>query len=387
VFDIIGKRNWFFLFSALITIPGLIFIFLTPLTGGGAGLKFSIDYTGGTLWEVRFAQAQPPAAGVKDILVQQGLSDSTVTLAGDGFVLIRTVPIGLRVGEAAPTSAPTVAPSAAVSPAGSPAPSAAASVASPAAGTSPGASAPSSPSATPAPTASPTASPTPKPSGGFTVPTEGKLGDVATALQAKYGPIAEVRQQTTIGPIISGELTQQAIILVILGSIGILLWISFRFRDVKFGVSAIVALIHDVIVVVGTFAVLGTVIGLQVDALFVTAMLTVIGFSVHDTIVVFDRIRENRHRHAGEPFAAIANHSILQTIGRSINTSMTVIITLIALLLFGASSVQGFIFALLIGIITGTYSSVFNATPVLVVWHEWEERRRQRAVTLARASR
>jgi preprotein translocase subunit SecF len=379
VFDIIGKRNWFFLFSGLVTIPGLIFILLTPLSGGGAGLKFSIDYTGGTLWEVRFEQGQPPASGVKDVLVQQGLSDSTVTLTGDGFVLVRTVPIGLRTGEtvATPTAAPT-ASSASPATSGtvaSPAPSAAGSGSSPTA------------SAGPAASVSPSPSPSSTTPAVFTVPTEGRLGDVATALQAKYGPIAEVRQQTTVGPIISGELTQQAILLVFLGSIGILLWISFRFRDMKFGVSAIVALVHDVIVVVGTFAVLGTVIGLQVDALFVTAMLTVIGFSVHDTIVVFDRIRENRRRHAGEPFAAIANHSILQTIGRSINTSMTVIITLIALLLFGAANVQGFILALLIGIITGTYSSVFNATPVLVVWYEWEERRRQRAVALARAAR
>jgi preprotein translocase subunit SecF len=153
------------------------------------------------------------------------------------------------------------------------------------------------------------------------------------------------------------------------------------------GATALIALLHDVIVVVGTFAILGTLLGLQVDALFVTAVLTVIGFSVHDTIVVFDRIRENRARHAGEPFDAIVNHSLLQTMGRSINTSLTVIITLTALLLFGGESIRVFVLALLIGIVSGTYSSIFNASPLLVVWHAWDDRRRARAAALVRAGR
>jgi preprotein translocase subunit SecF len=153
------------------------------------------------------------------------------------------------------------------------------------------------------------------------------------------------------------------------------------------GVTAIGALVHDVIVVVGTFAILGTIFGVQIDALFVTAMLTVIGFSVHDTIVVFDRIRENRIRHAGEPFAAIVNHSILQTFGRSINTSLTVVLTLTALLLFGGDAIRVFVLALLLGIVSGTYSSIFNASPILVDWHQWAERKRQRELAAARAIR
>jgi preprotein translocase subunit SecF len=232
----------------------------------------------------------------------------------------------------------------------------------------------------------PTFAPSPTPVGPG-IPTEGKFGEIATALQAEFGPISDVREATTVGPIISSEVTQQAILLIALGSLGILIWITIRFRDVKMGTSAIIALIHDVIVVVGVFAILGAVFGVLVDALFVTAMLTVIGFSVHDTIVVFDRIRENRQRHAGEPFPAIVNHSILQTLGRSINTSMTVVITLVALLLFGPSSINNFILALLVGIVSGTYSSVFVASPILVDWHGWEDRRRLRAVALARATR
>jgi preprotein translocase subunit SecF len=218
------------------------------------------------------------------------------------------------------------------------------------------------------------------------LPTSGKLGDVVTALQAAYGPIDRQDSLTTIGPVISADLVQQALILILVGSIGILLWITFRFHDVKFGVTALVALIHDVIVVVGTFALLGTLFGIEVDALFVTAMLTVIGFSVHDTIVVYDRIRENKARHAGEPFDRIVNHSILQTFGRSINTSFTVVLTLLALLLFGGSAIRFFVLALLIGIISGTYSSIFNASPLLVVWQEWENRRKGRATT-ARVAR
>jgi preprotein translocase subunit SecF len=211
------------------------------------------------------------------------------------------------------------------------------------------------------------------------------LGEVATALEARLGPIASQQSLTTIGPVVSSDLIQQALILILVGSIGILVWITFRFHDVKFGVAALVALLHDVIVVVGIFAVLGTLFGVEIDALFVTAMLTVIGFSVHDTIVVFDRIRENKARHAGEPFDRIVNHSILQTFGRSINTSFTVVLTLLALLLFGGTAIRYFVLALLIGIVSGTYSSIFNASPLLVVWQNWEDRRKGR--TPARVAR
>ena len=184
----------------------------------------------------------------------------------------------------------------------------------------------------------------------------------------------------------SNDLVIQALTLILFGSLGILLWITYRFRDVKMGVTALVALVHDVIVVVGAFALLGTFFGVQIDSLFVTAILTVIGFSVHDTIVVFDRVRENRSRHAGESFARIVNHSILQTFGRSITTSLTVVITLLALLLFAGQAIGVFVLALLLGIISGTYSSIFNASPLLVVWHEWEDRKRL-AADAARPSR
>jgi preprotein translocase subunit SecF len=225
------------------------------------------------------------------------------------------------------------------------------------------------------------------PGAATTVPTEGEIGKIATALEAKFGPIEEQAKLSSIGAVVSADLINQAFLLIVIGSLGILGWITLRFRDVKFGVTALVALLHDVIVVVGIFAILGTLFGVKIDGLFVTAMLTVIGFSVHDTIVVFDRIRENRARHAGEPFSEVVNHSILQTFGRSITTSFTVVLTLTTLLLFGGSATQEFVLALLIGIISGTYSSIFNAAPLLVVWQEWEDRRRGRLSTPGKARR
>ena len=194
------------------------------------------------------------------------------------------------------------------------------------------------------------------------------------------------RSVTTVGPIIGSDLIRSSAILIIIGELFILayLWIRFGFR---FGTAAIVALLHDVVVVVGTFAILGYLFGLEFDALFVTALLTIIGFSVHDTIVVFDRIRENRIRHAGEPFGAIVNHSILQTLGRSISTSLTVIVTLTALLLLGPASIRTFTLALLIGVVSGTYSSIFNASQILVAWSEWDARRKERTAVAGRQVR
>ncbi len=208
----------------------------------------------------------------------------------------------------------------------------------------------------------------------------GKLAEAKTVLEAAFGPIAEELELSTIGPIVSAELIQQTILLLLMGSLGIMLWITYRFSDFRMGVIALVTLLHDIFVVIGVFAILGTFAGMEVDGLFVTAMLTVIGFSVHDTIVVFDRIRENRVRHAGEPIEDIANHSVLQTAGRSIANSMTIMFALLALFLFGGAAIQPFVFALLIGIITGTYSSVFTAAPLFVDWHHWDERRRARQV-------
>ena len=374
MFDVIGKRRWFYIISLLFTIPGLVFILLTPFTD--AGLQFTIDYTGGTKWEIRFEDPNVTPDQVEAVFAKQGLEASAIT-TGSGFIEIKTVrPADFL--EVVPSAAPSVAPSGSAAASGSAAPSG-----------SPAPSASAAPSASPAPSGSPvpSASPSAPPATGNTqLPTQGTLGAVATALQDGLGKIAEQRSLTTIGAVVSSDLISQALILIAVGSLGILLWITYRFRDVKFGVTALLALLHDVIVVVGVFAILGTFFHVEIDALFVTAMLTVIGFSVHDTIVVFDRIRENKARHAGEPFDAIVNHSVLQTFGRSIMTSLTVVLTLMALLLFGGAAIQDFVLALLIGIISGTYSSIFVASPLLVDWHLWDDRRHGR-VTTTRAPR
>jgi preprotein translocase subunit SecF len=371
VFDIIDKKRWYFAFSLLVTIPGLLFILLTPLSGGKLGLQFSIDYTGGTEWSIRFGDANVTADEVQAKLVELGQAEATVTRTGSGFFDIRMTSLDLRGIPPAPEPTPLASPT----------PSAPSETAGPSASPTP------EPTPTPAPTATP--EPTPAPTPAFPgadprVPSQGDIGDIAFGLQERFGPIVEQAKLSSIGAIVSSDLIQQAIILILVGSVGILLWITLRFRDVKFGATALVALLHDVIVVIGIFAVLGTVFGVQIDGLFVTAMLTVIGFSVHDTIVVFDRIRENRARHVGESFAEIVNHSILQTFGRSITTSFTVVLTLTALLLFGGEAIDEFVLALLIGVVSGTYSSIFNASPLLVVWQEWEDRRRGRLQPRAR---
>ena len=203
-----------------------------------------------------------------------------------------------------------------------------------------------------------------------------KISGLKTNLNKKFGPVEE-RRIENVGPIIGKELEQKALVALTVASIAIVIYIAFSFRKIpkpqsslKFGIAAVVALIHDILVVVGVFAILGKFLAVEIDALFITALLTVIGFSVHDTIVVFDRIRENLIKHPGKKFITIANLSVIQTLGRSLNTSLTVIFVLFALLLFGGETIRWFVVALLIGIISGTYSSIFNATALLVWWEE-----------------
>ena len=348
MFDIVGSRRWYYLISALLTVPGLVFVVL-------GGLKPSVDFTGGTVWQVRYASNPDPAA-VHAALVELGHSEAVVRRLSDGFLEIRTAPIGLLPAQT-PLPSFSVAPSAGSSASGS-----------------------AKPSRTPKPTASP--SPTAVPSAGASfapIPDNTQFARVEAQLEDRFGEPAggRPRSVTTIGPLIGAELIRSSLILIIVGEIVIMIYLGIRF-GIRFGVAAIIALLHDVVVVVGMFAILGYFFGLEFDALFVTALLTIIGFSVHDTIVVFDRIRENRVRHAGEPFGAIVNHSILQTIGRSINTSLTVVVTLSALLLLGPLSIRTFTLALLIGVVSGTYSSIFNASQLLVSWYEWDASRRSR---------
>jgi len=204
---------------------------------------------------------------------------------------------------------------------------------------------------------------------------------IATALKRQLPEIKEEAFET-IGPTVGSETTINAVKGILLASLLIIVFIAYSFREVpkpasslRFGICAIIALLHDVLVVVGIFSILGHFLHVEIDSLFVTALLTVIGFSVHDTIVVFDRIRENLRR-SRKDFAVIVNESILQTLGRSLNTSLTVILVLLSLLFFSGESTRWFIVALLVGIVSGTFSSIFNASPLLVLWHEISERKK-----------
>ena len=211
-----------------------------------------------------------------------------------------------------------------------------------------------------------------------------EFNKINDALTKGIGETKQIRFET-VGPTISKNLTKNAIISVIIASLAIILYIAFSFRKVsapansfRFGVTAVLALIHDLLFVIGMSAILGHFFNFEIDALFITALLTIMGFSVHDTIVVFDRIRENLRIFANESFEEVANKSVNQTLARSINTSLTVLLVLLSLYIFGGETIRNFVLTLLIGIFIGTYSSIFNATPLLVVWQNWVERRKKK---------
>ncbi len=209
---------------------------------------------------------------------------------------------------------------------------------------------------------------------------KGQHDKMLAEIKTQAGEFAETRFDS-IGPIIGKELKTNAIYQLIMVSLGIVIYIGYAFRKVakpisswQFGWAAIIALLHDLLFVLGFFSLLGHFRGVEVDSLFVTAILTVLGFSVHDTIVVFDRVRENLKLFPGQSIEYVVNHSIAQTIVRSLNTSLTVLFVLLSLLLFGGETIKYFVLALFVGIIVGTYSSIFIASPVLVVWQKWKTR-------------
>jgi preprotein translocase subunit SecF len=292
VFDVVGNRKWFFIGSALIIIPGLVFLLL-------GGLKLGIDFTGGSLWEVQFKQAVEPAA-VKTILSDNGFGDAQVQTASGNVLQI-------RIRELKEGSPQKVA--------------------------------------------------------------------LENAFRAKFGDFTQLQLQT-VGPTVGTSISQRAILAIAFASVGILCYIAYAFRKAqhpfRFGVCAIAAMLHDVFVLIGIFAILGYFFNIEIDSLFVTAVLTMIGFSVHDTIVVFDRVRENTIRRASSSYEDVVNYSLVQTMVRSLNTSLTVVFTLLALYLFGGETIKNFVLALLIGIVSGTYSSIFNASLLLVVWEHQE---------------
>jgi preprotein translocase subunit SecF len=292
MFNIVERRHWYFLLSAVIIIPGLAAM-IYSIAMFGSPFKLSIDFTGGTLLEMRFDQENLPAE-VRQVFAENGYPGTTVTTTGDRTVLARTKPMD---------------------------------------------------------------------------PAE--KAQLIDAMRDAFGPVEELRFES-VGPAVGAEVTRTAAIAVAVAALFILAFIIFAFRKVpnaiRYGVCAIAAMIHDILVTVGLFAIAGLVINWEADALFLTAILTVIGFSVQDTIVVFDRIRENIPKRRGEPFETIVNRSLLETIHRSLATQLNAIFVLVALLVFGGATTKQFVAVLLVGLLSGTYSSIFNAVPLLVVW-------------------
>ena len=292
--NIIKYKNWFFTFSLLLLVPGMMAFFMW-------GLKLGIDFSGGTLWEIGF-ESNVTANEVREIFTQNNIEITSAANTSDRSVMVR-----MKVTE------------------------------------------------------------------------EEKINELKAKLSQSYSQTFDIRLET-VGPTISKELTRNAFLAVAISIFGIMAYVTWAFRKVPkpassiaFGLCTVAALVHDVIVVVGIFAILGHFFSVEIDSLFITALLTVIGFSVHDTIVVFDRIRENLTKHDFS-FEETVNYSLVQTLGRSLNTSLTVVFVLLALLLFGGASIKNFVLALLIGVVSGTYSSIFNAAPLLVVWHKWRRK-------------
>jgi len=203
-------------------------------------------------------------------------------------------------------------------------------------------------------------------------------GQIVAALEKQTGATITVPSFSSVSPSVGTEVTRAAGFAILLAALAMLAYISYAFRGVdhavRYGTAAVVAMLHDVFVVLGVEAILAYFLHWEADALFLIALLTVIGFSVHDSIVVFDRVRENSHVYRRVPYETLVNHSIIQTLDRSINTQLTVLFTLFALVLFGGDSIRHFVIILLVGIFSGTYSSIFNAAPILVVWEnrEWQ---------------
>jgi len=294
----VERKWWYFAFSGLLIIPGLIFLLL-------GGLKPGIEFKGGTLLDVRF-ETPPTLAEVTGVMNDLGRREAIVQAAEGGRIEIRTFEM--------------------------------------------------------------------KPD---------ELVAAENALKAKFGANVEVNP-STVSPSFSGELIDNAVRSIALASVLIVLLIAYAFRNFgwgafRYGIAAIISLLHDAAVVLGFFAALGYFFNVEIDSLFVTAVLTIIGFSVHDTIVVFDRIRENLRLNPGEALNPVINFSIMQTLARSVITSLTVVLTLLALYLFGGFSMRNFALALLVGIVSGTYSSIFNASQIISLWQEVEDRLRHRA--------
>ncbi|NJL34658.1 MAG: protein translocase subunit SecF [Chloroflexaceae bacterium] len=314
--NLVKWRYWWFALSGIVILPGLYFLLLHPLITTGRfelGLRTGIDFSGGTLWELQFVELGPDAVdttAIADVFAESGFGNALVQRSDLADASGETAFVLVRTGELTDL--------------------------------------------------------------------DGDQDRVLANLSEEFGEVRR-EQVTSVGATISQQSTRSAVIAVVAASVVILLYLTWAFRlaphPFRYGVCAIIAMLHDVILIIGVASILGTFVGLEVDALFLTATLTILSFSVHDTIVVFDRIRENvAFKRPSETFEDIVNISIVQTLPRSINTQLTTLFTLTALLLFGGATISDFVIILTIGLIAGTYSSIFTAAQLLVVWEhrEWQ---------------
>lgn len=289
------RRGIFFIISLVLMLPAVIYM-IWSLFAHGTLLPLSIDYTGGTIWEVRFQEPVAPA-DVRQLIVDAGHSDtSVVNVEGENTVQVKMEHISLE-----------------------------------------------------------------------------EKANLVEALTARFGQFEE-RRYEDIGASIGAEVSRAAIVAVAVASVLILLFLAWAFRQVphpfRYGACAVTALVHDVLVVLSFAVIMYLLAGWEIDALFLTAVLTVIGFSVSDSIVVFDRIRENLRRHRNETFTTVADRSIVETASRSLGTQICTLLTLVAILMLGGPTLQKFVAIMIVGFVSGTYSSIFNAAALLVAWEE-----------------
>lgn len=302
MYQIIAKRKYWLTFSAIMVALAITAIAVW-------GLRFGIDFTGGSVLEARYAQDRPATDKIKDSLSPLGLNNLIVQPVGDNEVKLRFQ----EVDEAKHQEI------------------------------------------------------------------LGKLGELSPKVDGRVA-FEELRYDS-VGPSVGRDLRSRALTAIVLVLLAIIAYVAWAFRKVsqpvsswKYGVCGVAALFHDVVIMIGFMALLGRYYGYQVDITSVAAVLTILGYSINDTIVVFDRTRENLFR-TRQSFAETVNLSLNQTLARSIYTSVTVILTLVAIVLFGGASIRDFALALLVGVFFGTYSSVFIASPLLVVWNNWSNRR------------
>ncbi len=297
MFSLVQKRHWYFCISAILILPGIVAMIYSTISLGSP-FRLSVDFTGGSMWELSFSQPASPDR-VRSILADAGFGDATVQAVGNE----RNLSIRTRQMEVATKQA------------------------------------------------------------------------LQEAFAQEFGETTELRFES-VGPIIGYETARSAILAILASSLAILFFIAIAFRKVpnafRYGVCAITKMLHDVLFLLGVASILGIFAGWEVDSLFLTAVLTVVGFSVQDVIVVFDRIRENIPRRRGEPFETIVNRSLLETIHRSLATQLNAIFVMVAIILYGGVTIKQFMLTMLIGMVTGTYSSIFFAVPLLVVWEKGE---------------